>query len=449
MINEDLLNKLKNEDRVIKQFKKQGNKLVHPLGNNTGDEFTIETLDDRLLTLGHLWLYVLLDDNGYGDYLRDIIKYSIDNKRALFEWELEGKVQEDIVNILDSYNITLKKYLSNDFKLKDYTDIDQKAKDKGLPYLRLTRLLMMSIGGDAATLFDEKKDLKVFLEDEGSIINAFYIGSMKFNPIKLTDVAPTEFIDLVKDNMDCYHEKNDMKYYPKFDVIGSLFNNIEDELGKNWYQISDDDQVLISKFLYSIKLFKELCISLLAVNGILSAVVTRIIFDNYWQSLYLVKNNAVEDYRKFVLDRMRLHILKRDDGTDVNIGELLRATENGIFDPIPVNGDYFTKSAREYAIQLGIKDDYDKYYEFNSEFIHSSLTAVYSGIMTPCSNPEHNGHLTIKRGGARLIESVPGIVYVLNKHIDLINSYYNIIIPQLKEDELFCSREEWYETFNN
>lgn len=439
----DLFNQLNNEDRVIKQFAKQGNKLVHPLGNNDGGVSSAGTIDDRLLTLGHLWLYVLMEDNGYGEYLRDIIKYSIENKKALFEWELEDAVQDDIASILENYDIKLKKYLSGDFKLKDYMDIDQKSKNKDLPYLRLTRLLMLSITENAAKIYDEKKDLKVFLEEEGAVINAVYIGCMQFNPIKVGDVAPESFINLVKNNMDCYQEKHELKYYPRLEKIAPLFDEYEELLTKKWYLISDDDQVIISKFWYSIKLFKELSMSLLAVNGILSAVTTRIIFDNYWQSLYLITNNKIEEYRKFVLDRMRLHILKRDDGTDANIGELLRATENGIFDPIPVNGDYFTESAREYAIQLNIKDDYDKYYEFNSEFIHSSLTAVYSGVMTPCSNPEHDGHLTIKSGGSRLIESIPGIVYLINKHIELINSHCNTDIPQIKEDELFCSRDEW------
>lgn len=171
----------------------------------------------------------------------------------------------------------------------------------------------------------------------------------------------------------------------------------------------------------------------------------RIIFDNYWQSLYLINNKKVEEYRKFVLDRLRLHILKRED--DVNIGELIRATENGLLDPIPINGDYFNKSAREYAIGLNIKDDYDKYYEFNSEFIHASLTAVYSGIMVPCKNPEHEGHLTIKNGGARLIESIPGIIYLLNKHVGLVNSYCESKIPEINISDLFCSRSEWSKEF--
>ena len=105
-----------------------------------------------------------------------------------------------------------------------------------------------------------------------------------------------------------------------------------------------------------------------------------------------------------------------------------------------------TKSAREYAIELGIKDDYDKFYEFNSEFIHSSLTAVYSGIMVPCRNPEHNGHLMVKNGGSRLIESVPGIIYILNKHIDLVNTYLDEeILPKLSVETYFQTRSEWFD----
>lgn len=136
--------------------------------------------------------------------------------------------------------------------------------------------------------------------------------------------------------------------------------------------------------MYSIKIIKELSFTLFGLNDILSAVSTRIVFENYWQTLYLLQNCKVDEYRRFTLDRMRHHILKRDDGSDVNIGELLRQVDGGLLDLIPINGDYFTKSARKYAIELNIKDDYDKYYEYNSEFIHASITAVYSEIMVPC-----------------------------------------------------------------
>lgn len=74
------------------------------------------------------------------------------------------------------------------------------------------------------------------------------------------------------------------------------------------------------------------------------------------------------------------------------------------------------------------------------------MTAVYSGIMVPCRNPEHNGHLTIKNGGARLVESVPGIIYILNKHIDLVNTYLNEeVLPKLSVETYFQTRSEWFD----
>lgn len=434
------------EKRIIKQFNKKGNQLIHhfsPNGTNkSGRELCV-----YLYTLGHLWLYVIFEEHGYGDYLWELIGYSIKKKNALFEWEIVDDIEKNINSILNKYGIQFSKYLSDDFRLIDYKDIDEKSKDKDQPLMRLTRLLIMAELEMAEQIFDCKKDLKSLIEDEGNIINATYIlVTMTGGEDKVFSKVPQNFIDLIMNNMSCYHDEYEMKFYPKMDELMNMLSAYEQTFEKDWYLIPDDKQVIISKFLYSIQLLKELSISLLGLNGILSAVSTRIMFDNYWQSLYLIKHHEVEKYREFVHKRMRLHILKRDDGTDVNINELLREVDDGYFDPIPVNGDYFTKSAREYAIELGIKDDYDKFYEFNSEFIHSSLTAVYSGIMVPCRNPEHNGHLMVKNGGSRLIESVPGIIYILNKHIDLVNTYLDEeILPKLSVETYFQTRSEWFD----
>ena len=71
---EDIMKDLSKEPKTIKQFKKKGDKLYHPLGNNSDSIQRSKILEDRLLTLGHLWIYVLIENNGYGDFLKDIIK---------------------------------------------------------------------------------------------------------------------------------------------------------------------------------------------------------------------------------------------------------------------------------------------------------------------------------------------------------------------------------------
>lgn len=439
------------EKRTIKQFSKRGDKLVHPFSPNGRSESS-EAIEISLYTLGHLWIYLLLERYSYRGYLRDVLNYAIENKNALFEWQIDEQIANDLTNILKKYNITFSKYLEEDFKVSDYNEIGRKSKNKDEPLLRLTRFLVMAELGMATQIYDKSKDLKVFFEDEGTIINATYLAITITGQEKLiTDKVPDWFKSIILKNMSCYYDNYEIKYYPIMDTLLSFLDKYEMIFENGWYLIPDDEQVIISKFLYSIQIFKELSTSLLGLNGILSAVSTRIMFDNYWQTLYLIKNNKIADYQTFVLKRMRLHILKRDDdGTDVNVGELFREVKDGIFDPIPVNGDYFTKSAREYSIELGIKDDYDKYYEFNSEFIHSSLTAVYSGIMVPCKNPEHDGHLTIKGGCARLIESVPGIIEIVNKHIKLVNGYLQEdLLPEISLKTFFQSRSEWVEEVKN
>lgn len=438
------IKKILQESRTIKQFEKKGSMLVHPFapnGMNKKDDF----LNVYLYTLGHLWLYTIFEENGYGNYLKEIIEYSMENKNALFEWEIEKETEIMISEILKKYDIEFQRFIVPGFKLVEYRDIDEKSKDKDLPLMRLTRLLVMAELGMAEQFYDKSKDIKVIIDDEGTIINATYLlVTLTKGEEKIFDRVPESFIDILMENMNCYYDKSEMKYYPKINELMKSLCLYEQLFEENWYWLSDNQQVIISKFLYSVQIMKELSVSLLGLNGILSGVSTRILFDNYWQSLYLIKNNKIENYRDFVHKRMRLHILKRADGTDTNIGELLRAVEDGYFDPIPVNGDYFTKSAREYAIELGIKDDYDKYYEFNSEFIHASLTAVYSGIMVPCKNPEHNGHLMVKNGGARMMDSVPGLFYLLDKHIDLVNSYLGQdVIPKMEMGLFFQNRNEW------
>lgn len=444
----DKINEIFKEEKIIKQFKKNKNMLIHPLSRI--EEYGSVQTDISLYTLGHLWLYLLFEENGYGEYLKDILNYAIKKRNALFEWEVDDEISIDLNSILKKYRLQYMKILSEDFNIYQYREIDARSKNKNEPLLRLSRFLVLAELGMAEQIYDKDKDLKLFLEDEGAIINATYlVVSVTGKEKEIVDKVPEWFYRMIAKNMECYYEKSEMKYYPKMTYLTAFLDKYVEIFEKNWYLLSDDEQVIISKFLYSIQIIKELSLSLLGLNGILSAVSTRIIFDNYWQCLYLTKYHKVSDYRNFVLKRMRLHILKRDED-DVNMQELLREVKDGIFDAIPVNGDYFTKSAREYAIQLGIKEDYDKYYEFNSEFIHSSLTAIYSGIMIPCENPEHNGHLMIKGGGARLVDSLPGMIIILNKHIKLVNEYMKEnILPEIIFEDFFQTRSEWLKEMEN
>lgn len=430
-------------NRIIKefQFDKHQKALVHPL-SPTKKVSSGLSIDVYLITLGHLWIYQLIENNGYDNYLIDLVQLSVEEKNSLLEWDIQLEQEEQIRKILKKYNMDLKKYLDEDFDILNYSEILGKSKDKEHPYHRLTRLLLLGKEGTAQEIFNLGcGNIEDYLIESGTIINSTYLlveMLAKQNGKSLITI-PDFLLDIINKNMECRVEHSELKYYPKSDIIISKLSSIENIFANNWYLIPDDEQVIISKFLYSIRIVKELVVSLLGLNGILSSFVTRTLFDNYWQSRLLIEKNEVTKYREFALDRMRLHILKRSDGDDITrIDDLLSEVDGGVFDPIPINGDYFTKSAREYAIELDIKEDYDKYYEYNSEFIHASLTAVYSGIMARCINPEHDRHLTIHPGGSRLIKSVPHIFEILNKHVELLNSYLDDeIVEKFDIDELF------------
>ncbi|MGO4887990.1 hypothetical protein ACJ2A9_09545 [Anaerobacillus sp. MEB173] len=156
----------------------------------------------------------------------------------------------------------------------------------------------------------------------------------------------------------------------------------------------------------------------------------------------MIENNEIQQYKEFALDRMRLHILKRTGKEDVeDIGILLLASNNDLLDPIPIHGDYYKKSPREYAIQLNLKDDYDKYYEYNSEFIHASLTAILSSLMVECANPEHLNHLTVSPSSSRYIDAIPHIFGIINAHISLVNDYLGEEILENVELENYFFKE--------
>lgn len=444
------------ENRIIKEFELDKTKkaLVHPYFRERTQYG--EGIDIYLVTIGHLWIYLLIEKHGFGSYLNDLVKYSLKTKSSLLEWEISNDIEQELNSILSKYDLAFQRSLSSDFKIMKYKDVLEKSKDKNHPYHQITRMLFLSKYNQLMAILNESdlsEDFNSLIEAKGSVINAAYLGLEYTNKLSGNAIVeiPESLIELISRNMQCHVEYNELKYYPKIFVFVEKLSTIEKELSANWYLIPDDEQVIISKLLYSFRLISELSYSLIGINGILSTFVTRTLFDNFWQSKYLIINNKISDYRTFALDRMRLHILKRSDVPDVSsINDLLSEVEGGVFDPIPINGDYFTKSAREYSIELGLKDEYDKYYEYNSEFIHASLTAVYSGLMKQCDNPEHNRHLTIYSGSSSYINSAKHIFEIANMHIDLVNDFLHqkLVEPLDINEFFFKSRDEFASTMS-
>ena len=440
-------------DRLIKQFQidKSRRSFVHPLFSGEHNAYD-KPMNIYLLTLGHLWLYKIVEVYGNGTYLNELLKYAEQKESALFEWELADNIAKDVSNILAKYQIDLVTYLDENFEIKKYDKIIEQSKNKEHLFHILTRALILAKFHNLPMLMmDSEYESVISWEDKACLVNAMFLVVWHSHMEKGNDITPIpEFlVKIVERNMGCYTHPEEIRYYPQVDYILGTTSATEELFGEQWYLISDDCQVLLSKFLYSLRLVKELSINPIGLNGILSAFVTRTLFDNLWQTKYLISENKINDYRLFALDRMRLHVIKRSDMPDVNrIDDLLSEIEGGVFEPIPINGDYFTKSARDYAIKLDLKDEYDKYYEYNSEFIHASLTAVYSGIMCKCDNPEHNKHLTISPRRSNFIDCAKHIFEIVNMHAGILNAYFgDELCPKFDLDKVFFADYTDYEEF--
>lgn len=449
MNEEERIEKIINPKITDFQMDKKIGKFVNPYNMDSGKRSPMYLYS---LVIGHLWIINLISQNGYGKYLDEIISYAEENKSNLVEWTLTDNQVKDISQILERSGMKFEKKVQWGLDVNKYKKEFEGLKTKDHPYNVLCRyfhLIKVGFSVHLKNFFNKELTLEENLIENCSVINATYLPltlPMMGYEQSLIESITDEIKEILIQESLCSVEYKELKYYPKNGGAVPYITAITKHFSKYWENYSDNEQVLLGKFIYSLRILSELNLSLIGVNGILSSMSTRVLFDNYWQSKHLIENNEVGKYREFTLDRLRLHILKRTGRDDINDIDILRvASQNSLIDPIPINGDYFTKSAREFCINLGLKKEYDKFYEYNSEFIHASLTAVLSGIMTECSNPEHNFHLTINPSASRYINSIPHIIDIINMHIELINEYFEEeIIENFSLDELyFRTRSEF------
>ncbi|MCY8921143.1 DUF5677 domain-containing protein [Bacillus atrophaeus] len=442
---EEMLRKRTNPNIKDFKFDKKKSLFINPVvpeAKSSAGELYIYSL-----TVGHLWIIEEVKSLGFGDFIKDLILFAKRNKSDLLEWNISQSEEIELNQLLSKYNTTFERKIVSGMNIMKYKEELELLKEKNHPYHTLSRIFhMVKSNLLPEDILEYSNKLEDELEEKSSIINAIYLGFKAAGAVEEEVILPKSVIDILKEFSPCMVEKKELKYYAKVGVENNYFERLPKLFSMNWDWLADNEKVIISKLLYSFKIIKELNYSLFAINGVLAAASTRILFDNYWQSKYLIENNEIQQYKEFALDRMRLHILKRTGKEDVeDIGILMLASNNDLLDPIPIHGDYFKKSARDYAIQLNLKDDYDKYYEYNSEFIHASLTAILSSLMVECANPEHLNHLTVSPSSSRYIDAIPHIFDIINAHISLVNDYLGEeILENVKlEDYFFKERESF------
>lgn len=435
----------------ITDFIKAKNKLKHvkfgDLPNIDEHPYFIDSA-----TIGHLWIYDLINAEGF-DYIVPLLNYAKLKKTCLFEWNINKEMYDEILELYKNSNSQPKMMINENLELSSYYDLLGMAKTHRNEFNALSKLLVILHKLDMISIVEGNHDfitypnvdLKMFLEENAPYINAFYIGATILLEDNQFDI-PQDMIDILYNISKCSTTWKELKYYPKQNESMNLFNNIIGYFIENWYWFDEKDKIIFMKYVYNVRVVQELISSLLGANGILSAISLRVIFDNFWQSKYLIDNGKVEDYYKHCINRMQLYYAKdiKDEASfDIFKVELNRA----LYNSIPLNPDFFNNigTVREVCDNLGIKELYDKYYEFNSEFVHGSITGLYFGLLETCSNKEHLEHLTINKTSSRHIDSLTDIFRLLNLHSELLNHYLGYdFLPNLDiKDYVFNSREDF------
>jgi hypothetical protein len=110
--------------------------------------------------------------------------------------------------------------------------------------------------------------------------------------------------------------------------------------------------------------------------------------DDTWNNFYF---HGQGEAKKIFLKYMRAG----DKPAFVELADIwLVANESRYMDFLDINlGDWDEANLRNRAIEADMKDHYDHYYDWTSNYTHATWAAIRREVYTPCQNPLHKYHL--------------------------------------------------------
>src|SRR6266567_4622449 len=159
--------------------------------------------------------------------------------------------------------------------------------------------------------------------------------------------------------------------------------------------------ILTGAGLFALKILEELKDSP-ATSGILGRSAARTLTELVINITYLNKRNEVEvwnnfyfhgqgEAKKIFLKYMRQH----EKPAFIELADIwVIANEARYMDFLDINlGDWDDANLRSRAIEAGLKNFYDTYYDWPSNYTHGTWAAIRREVYTPCQNPLHKYHL--------------------------------------------------------
>ena len=320
-------------------------------------------------------------------------------------------------------------------------------------------------------------------EDECVLKNSLAISESELKSIiskELKNMENTEINDFISSLLDLYkieilnqdkkayrsiiqeikQEDTSLQYFINMDLNkekdGILSFNELVEKGKEerkngnkgYDEVKIDNEkmsVLLGIATYSYKRFKEIYEHQL-FNSISGRSCVRVLIEDYIMMKYLVKNETSHDdiWRDYQLYGMGLYKLvlarHRENGAleeshfdEKYIEALVNEFKGEEF--IDMDTKYFDKqNIRLKAEDVGEKNLYGLYYDYDSSFEHGLWGAIRESSLLKCNNPAHKYHCVPDvEDETRLKTVLPDCIMIMNKTISFLDEIYGIPEQLLNE----------------
>lgn len=143
-------------------------------------------------------------------------------------------------------------------------------------------------------------------------------------------------------------------------------------------------------------------------------------------------------YRRYGAGQAKLAFLKNIDATSApdffNLDTIENLANEDMwmeFEDIQI-GNWAKTDLRSMAQQAGVKDVYDRYYDWSSGFAHGHWIAVRETAFVTCMNPLHRFHRIPGAPLATLPSVLPDAARLLNRMLDRLNALYPSIKTRLQ-----------------
>ena len=171
-------------------------------------------------------------------------------------------------------------------------------------------------------------------------------------------------------------------------------------------------------------------------------IVLRTIMESFVTLHYLKHHNSAtlwERYRSDGSGKTKLAFLKNCEADElpdfIDLPRLQNLANEDLwleFQDIEL-GQWAKSDLRTMATKCGVKDVYDRYYDWSSGYSHSQWVCVRDTVFTMCANPLHRFHRIPVPPKMNLPSVIPDACKLINRMLDDLNALYPAFKRRLRE----------------